>query len=103
MYCPKCNARLEEDPRGWLRCSTGELAFSIDLSRKLRSTYGVASVEVVTTPDLSGRGFYCPGCGLAIPKDTTDAVCPSCRVSLRPLVWALIELHPHGDGAGKYF
>lgn len=103
MYCPKCNARLEEDPRGLLRCSTGELTFSMDLSQKLRSMYGAASVDVVTTPDLSGREFYCPRCGLAIQKGTTDAICSSCHVSLRPLVWALIELHPHGDGAGNYF
>jgi len=35
MYCPKCSAALEEDPRGWLRCSSGQLEFSIDLSQKL--------------------------------------------------------------------
>jgi hypothetical protein len=101
MYCPKCSALLEEDPRGWLRCSSGQLEFSIDLSRRLRDRYGTLSTAVARTPDFSGRDFFCPGCATAISKG--DEVCPKCGVSLRPLVWPLVELHPHGDGAGKYF
>jgi hypothetical protein len=103
MYCPKCNARLEEDPRGWLRCSSGELELSIDLSRRLRETYARLSRDGATVPNFTARDFFCPGCGVAIPKDASDYPCSSCGVSLRPLVHALIELHPHGNRAGKYF
>lgn len=103
MYCPKCSDRLEEDPRGWLRCSSGELEFSIDLSGKLRRTYGKAEADAITTPDLSGHELFCPGCPIALPQGTPDAACTSCGISLRPIVHALIELHPHGNGAGKYF
>jgi hypothetical protein len=102
MYCPKCNAHLEEDPKGWLRCSSGELQFSIDLSRKLRATYGERALDRATIPNFTGRDFFCPGCGIAIPKGN-DLPCSSCGVSLRPLIHALIELHPHGNRAGKYF
>jgi len=102
MYCPKCSAVLEEDPRGWLRCSSGQLEFSIDLSRKLRATYGAAAAGAMTRPDFSGHGFYCPGCGKTIPKDDKDWTCSVCGVSLRPVIWPIVELHPHGDGAGGW-
>src|SRR6185369_1860991 len=100
MHCPKCAAMLEEDPRGWLRCSSGELEFSMDLSRKLRERYPKGEVRD-TAPDFSGRSLFCPGC--AIPLATSAEPCPSCRVSLKPLLVPLIEWHPHGDGSGKYF
>src|SRR5438105_14865708 len=98
MHCPKCNAILEEDPRGWLRCSRGQLEFSIDLSRKLRDGYGRTAATAAAQPDFSGSHFFCPGCGIAIPKGAE--ACSVCGVSLRPLLWSLIELHPHGDGTG---
>src|SRR5262245_11951380 len=100
MYCPKCGAVLEEDPQGWLRCSSGQLEFSIDVSRKLRATYGDALGGRVNTPHFAAGAYFCPGCGIAIPKGTD--VCASCGISLRPLKYALIERHPHGDGTGKY-
>jgi len=102
MFCPKCSARLEEDPRGWLSCSSGKLEFSLDLSRKLRTTYGKAAMATATSADLSGRNFFCPGCSTAISSQG-DATCLSCGVSLHPLIWSLIELHPHGNDAGGYF
>jgi hypothetical protein len=103
MYCPKCNARLDEDPRGWLRCSSGELEFSLELSRRLREMFGSRSSEDATIPNFTGRDLFCPGCGVAISKGTGDLSCSSCGVSLRPLVYALVEFHPHGNRAGKYF
>ena len=102
MYCPKCSAPLDEDPRGWLKCSSGQLEFSVDISRKLRAAYGGVAAAAVTTPDLTGGDFFCPGCATAIPKGKGTA-CPSCGVSLRPFIWSLVELHPHGNGAGGYF
>src|SRR5262245_2398564 len=101
MYCPKCGAVLEEDPRGWLRCSSGQLEFSIDVSRKLRAQYGEARSTRVNTPRLARGPHFCPGCG--IPIQSNIDVCSACGVSLRPFKWALIELHPHGDGTGKFF
>lgn len=65
--------------------------------------YGERALDGATIPNFTGRDFFCPGCGIAIPKGTNDSACSSCGVSLRPLVYALIEFHPHGNGAGKYF
>jgi hypothetical protein len=90
MYCPKCNAPLEEDPKGWLRCTSGQLEFSVDLSRRLRATYGSATGRSLTTPDLSGRDFFCPGCGIAIPKGSE--ACSTCGVSLLPIMWHLSSI-----------
>jgi hypothetical protein len=101
MYCPKCGAILEEDQRGWLRCSSGQLDFSIDVSRKLRATYGVTVDSAVTTPDFSGRSWFCPACRTPIAKAANT--CSACGISLGPIKFALIELHPHGDGRGKFF
>jgi hypothetical protein len=101
MYCPKCSAILEEDPRGWLRCSSGQLDFTIDVSRKLRAMCGAVTVNAVTTPDFSGHSYFCPGCGIAIPK--ANPVCSRCGISLGPIKFALIEIHVHGDGSGKSF
>lgn len=103
MYCPKCNSLLEEDRRGWLRCSSGQLEFSIDVSRRLRAMHGERALGSEPNPTFTGLDFFCPGCGIAIPKGTADATCSSCGVALRPFVFALIELHPHGNGAGAYF
>jgi hypothetical protein len=101
MYCPKCSAVLQEDPRGWLRCSSGKLELSVALSRQLRDTYGKVARGAVTQPVLTGRDLFCPGC--AVPVTRATGVCPKCGVSLRPIMWSLMELHPHGDDTGRYF
>jgi len=100
MHCPKCGAALEEDPRGWLRCSSGQLEFSVDLSRKLRERYPPLA-SLGSAPNFSGLSLFCPGC--ASPLAGAEVPCPRCQVSLKPLVYALIEFHPHGDGSGRYF
>src|SRR5262245_20492500 len=101
MYCPKCSASLEEDPRGWLRCTSGQLEFSVDLSRKLRATYA-ANTPYPGVADLSGKRLFCPGCRGTV-SSASDYSCMSCGTSMKPFLWDLIALHPHGDGTGKHF
>lgn len=80
----------------------GKLEFSLDLSRRLRARYGASAKTAPSAVDLSGVEFFCPGCGIAVSKDG-EYSCSTCGISLRPILHALIELHPHGDGSGKYF
>ena len=105
MYCPKCAAPLEDDPGGFLRCSSGQLEFSLDLSRKLRAAYGAAPALDAAIPTeqnfrVSLEKFFCPRCAGTLPS---DGACLSCGMSLRPFIYVLIEHHPHGDGRGGFF
>ena len=71
------------------------------LSRQLRATYGGVRSELATQPVLTGRDLFCPGCAVAVSRST--GLCPKCGVSLRPIMWSLMELHPHADDTGRYF
>jgi len=61
----------------WLRCSSGQVEFSADFSRKLQERYRVV-VPVDLTPDLSGRSLSCRGC--AIPLITAAVPCHRCKL-----------------------
>jgi len=101
MYCPKCKALLEESPDGTLQCSTGLLSFSIALTRKLREIYGDSKVGEPRAPDLTGSDLHCASCARKVSAPAY--LCEPCGISLKPVLFALIELHPHGNGHGKYF
>jgi hypothetical protein len=37
---------------------------------------------------------YCPGCGVPLDREMQ---CPSCKQSIRDLLFPLVELHPHSS------
>lgn len=45
--------------------------------------------------------WFCPGCGVELAG--VDLACASCKISFRPLVYQLVEHHPHPHGCGGYY
>jgi hypothetical protein len=50
--------------------------------------------RIVTIPP-----YYCPGCGVILSE---DMVCPECGVSIRDLLFQLVELFPHREKDGSW-
>lgn len=101
MFCPKCGAELIVGERGSFSCPRG-LDFSTRLSDLLREQYDTgASARAATTTTPSGR-YFCPGC--RAPLESLEKPCASCGRSLtKPIMFQLIEFHPHPDGRGSFY
>jgi hypothetical protein len=117
MFCPKCGDEMIRKDGVW-SCVAGENGFSEVVDRILSERFAshVPSVhrsetrKTVRISRISPKGgdstivyvdpYYCPGCGVILKKDMT---CPDCGVSIRDLLYPLVELFPHRarDGSWK--
>jgi hypothetical protein len=102
MFCAKCGTELTVGERGNFVCSRG-LEFSSHLSDLFRERYtSVAHDAVVATAPAASARSFCPGCG--VPVKSLEQPCLACGGSLtRPMMFQLIEFHPHPDGHGSFF
>ena len=102
MFCAKCGSPLSTQADGAFVCPRG-LVFTLDFSRRLRARYGDQGED--SGPPVSGevgKDWFCPRCGIPIDNARRDPACRKCGVSLQPLVYWLIERHPHPDDKGGF-
>lgn len=96
MFCPKCGDTLE-DVNGELTCVRGEMGLSRDMACRLSERY----VTCTPAPQdsraafRSGRGWYCPGCGVRAEENEGVVRCPRCKLPMNEFLFLLTELHPH--------
>lgn len=81
-------------------CTSGGLTFSESLGAKLDRAFS-SSVREGRKP-LGSIGlavWYCPSC--CVELDGAKK-CPECGKDIQKFLFALIELHPHADGNGRW-
>ncbi|MGC4115584.1 MAG: hypothetical protein QM765_13465 [Myxococcales bacterium] len=95
MFCPKCGDSMTDTGNG-LECRRGRMPLSQRLERRLRAAYEAGEakkLQPAPTPTFEvGGTWHCPACGAAVDP---DLVCSTCKKSLRPFIYELVELHPH--------
>jgi hypothetical protein len=102
MFCAKCGNELTIGERGNFSCPSG-LDFSIRLSELLREHYRRdVPKHAVASPSAIPSRWFCPECGVRM--GSPDQPCSACGRSLtKPIVFQLIEFHPHPDGRGSFY
>lgn len=96
MYCIKCSMLLIKENNHFF-CSSGFLEYSIHLSETIEKLY-VSKNEKQNGFMHTGH-YFCPQCG----KQMKSTECIECNISIKPLIYELIEFHPHNSHNGRYF
>jgi hypothetical protein len=109
MFCPKCGDELVRKDGVW-SCIAGGDGFSELVDGILNERFGNHSpsphhgarpkdINVVRVPLRDGgheivpiHPYYCPGCGVVLSE---DMVCPECGISIRDLLFHLVERFSH--------
>lgn len=98
MYCFRCGSVLEQRSRS-LYCASGDMYLSPVLEQALIEVTRAIPQADSNKNELKPYGFYCPACASPLTKMDKQGLtlgCRSCGLQLEPpLMFAIIELHPH--------
>jgi len=92
IFCPYCNALLENTPHGELQCSNSGSLFSLRVSERLRELAGDGANWTEAVPEYRPTRWFCPKCGI----EMIEQQCRCCDFQLdRALHREILELNPH--------
>jgi len=100
MFCPKCGDQLERYESEMI-CLRGNMALSALMEAGLEKMFVTKTTAPADKPfpfPVGGK-WFCPGDGERMIEANGVIRCPSCLLSLNPLVQQLVELHPHKSGS----
>lgn len=91
LYCPRCAAPMQRKASA-LSCVAGQMALSSALEAHLLLRFAAHVDSAAPAPAAGSGAWYCPACRTALDANMK---CSTCGGTLRDLLFALVELHPH--------